>query len=121
MADENFQKWITNGLGRAILWLRDHPWQPHADAIGVTIGDFSTTRVHGAFTLAYLVRNTIMNLTTQDSQVECFLNVARHLEPGGRFVIEVIVPPLRRLPRPAWWCAKTAFTVRVIPPARRAF
>lgn len=66
--------------------------------IGVTIGDFSTTRVNGTFTLAYLVRNTIMNLTTQDAQVECFLNVARHLGPGGFFVIEVIVPPWQRLP-----------------------
>jgi SAM-dependent methyltransferase len=47
---------------------------------------------------AYLVRNTIMNLTTQDEQVECFRNAAAHLEPGGCFVVEVIVPPLQRLP-----------------------
>ncbi|TVZ05964.1 class I SAM-dependent methyltransferase [Trebonia kvetii] len=72
--------------------------QPGADAIGVTIGDFATATVAGTFGLAYLVRNTIMNLTTQDSQVECFRNVAGHLEPGGCFVIEVIVPELRRLP-----------------------
>jgi SAM-dependent methyltransferase len=72
--------------------------KPGADAISVTIGDFATTRVDGAFTLAYLVYNTIMNLTTQDDQVACFHNVADHLEPGGRFAIEVIVPPLRRLP-----------------------
>jgi hypothetical protein len=44
------------------------------------------------------VRNTIMNLTTQDGQVACFQNVAAHLQPGGRFVIEVVVPALRRLP-----------------------
>jgi SAM-dependent methyltransferase len=66
--------------------------------IGVTIGDFATTRVEGTFRLAYLVRNTITNLTTQDEQVECFRNVAAHLEPGGRFVIEVYIPELRRLP-----------------------
>jgi SAM-dependent methyltransferase len=72
--------------------------QPGSADIDVTIGDFSTTKVRGTFTLAYLVRNTIMNLTTQDAQVECFLNVARHLEPGGCFVIEVIVPPWQRLP-----------------------
>jgi hypothetical protein len=65
---------------------------------GVTIGDFATTRVPGTFRLAYLVFNTIMNLTTQDAQVECFRNVATHLEPGGCFVIEVGVPDLRRLP-----------------------
>ena len=65
--------------------------------IGVTIGDFSTTKVNGTFALVYLVRNTIMNLTTQDAQVGCFRNVAAHLDPGGFFVIEVIVPPWQRL------------------------
>jgi len=72
--------------------------KPGADGIGVTIGDFATTRVDGAFRLAYLVYNTITNLTSQDEQVECFRNVAAHLEPGGHFVIEVAVPDLRRLP-----------------------
>lgn len=72
--------------------------KPGGDAIGVTIGDFATTTVEGTFTLAYLVFNTIMNLTTQDAQVACFANVAAHLEPGGCFVIEVRVPELRRLP-----------------------
>ena len=72
--------------------------KPGADAVGVTIGDFATTRVDGKFRLAYLVYNTITNLTTQDEQVECFRNVAAHLEPGGCFVIEVFVPILQRLP-----------------------
>ncbi len=72
--------------------------KPGGDAIGVTIGDFATTRVHGTFSVAYLVFNTIMNLTTQKAQVACFRNVAAHLEPGGCFVIEVHVPELRRLP-----------------------
>ena len=72
--------------------------KPGAELIDVTIGDFATTRVEGTFTLAYLVFNTIMNLTSQDDQVECFRNVAAHLQPGGCFVIEVGVPDLRRLP-----------------------
>jgi SAM-dependent methyltransferase len=72
--------------------------KPGGDAIGVTIGDFATTRVDGTFRLAYLVFNTINNLTTQDAQVACFRTVAAHLEPGGCFVIEVGVPELRRLP-----------------------
>jgi SAM-dependent methyltransferase len=72
--------------------------KPGSDDIGVTIGDFATTQVGDAFRLAYLVRNTITNLTTQDEQVECFRNVAAHLEPGGCFVIEVYIPELRRLP-----------------------
>jgi SAM-dependent methyltransferase len=72
--------------------------KPGGDAIGVTIGDFATTRVDGTFSVAYLVFNTIMNLTTQAAQVACFRNVAAHLEPRGCFVIEVGVPDLRRLP-----------------------
>jgi SAM-dependent methyltransferase len=72
--------------------------KPGTDGIGVTVGDFATTRVSGTYTLAYLLRNTIMNLTTQDGQVACFQNVAAHLEPGGCFVIEVMVPELQRLP-----------------------
>lgn len=72
--------------------------KPGGEAIEVTIGDFATTRVEGSFTVAYLVANTIMNLTTQAAQVACFRNVASHLEPGGAFVIEVLVPGLQRLP-----------------------
>ncbi len=72
--------------------------KPGGDRIDVTIGDMATTRVPGAFTLVYLVFNTINNLTTQDAQVACFANAAAHLAPGGRFVIEVGVPDLRRLP-----------------------
>ena len=72
--------------------------KPGAERIAVTIGDFATTRVDGTFTLAYLVYNTIENLTTQDEQVQCFQNVAAHLEPGGCFVIEVEIPALQRLP-----------------------
>ena len=72
--------------------------KPGAHDISVTIGDFATTRVDGTFSLAYLVFNTIMNLTAQDAQVECFRNVAAHLEPGGCFVLEVSIPQLHRLP-----------------------
>ncbi|KOU77684.1 methyltransferase [Streptomyces sp. MMG1533] len=72
--------------------------KPGGDAIGVTIGDFATTRVPGSFSVAYLVFNTLMNLTTQDAQVDCFRNAAAHLGPGGCFVVEVMVPDLRRLP-----------------------
>ena len=72
--------------------------KPGAEAVGVTIGDFASATVEGTFSVAYLVFNTIMNLTTQDAQVACFRNVAAHLEPGGCFVVEVGVPDLRRLP-----------------------
>jgi hypothetical protein len=72
--------------------------KPGATEVAVTVGDMVTARVEGSFTLAYLVRNTIMNLTTQDEQVACFANAAAHLEAGGCFVMEVVVPQLRRLP-----------------------
>jgi SAM-dependent methyltransferase len=72
--------------------------KPGGEDIGVTIGDFATTTVEGTYSVAYLVWNTIMNLTTQAAQVACFRNVAAHLEPGGCFVIEVGVPDLQRLP-----------------------
>jgi hypothetical protein len=66
----------------------------------VVVGDMATTTAAGAggFSLVYLVFNTIGNLRTQDEQVACFANAARHLAPGGRFVVEVEVPPLRRFP-----------------------
>ncbi|MFC4055528.1 class I SAM-dependent DNA methyltransferase [Actinomadura syzygii] len=69
------------------------------ETLPVAIGDMATTVVPGEFALVYLVYNTISNLLTQDEQVECFRNAARHLSPGGRFVIELGVPPLRFLPR----------------------
>ena len=72
--------------------------KPGADKIDVTMGDFAVTKVDGTFTVAYVVYNTIQNLTTQDAQVACFQNVAAHLEPGGCFVIEVGLPDLQRLP-----------------------
>lgn len=67
-------------------------------ALPVVIGDMATTTVPGEFSLVYLVWNSISNLRTQQEQVECFRNAARHLSPGGRFVIELWVPPVRRLP-----------------------
>jgi SAM-dependent methyltransferase len=71
--------------------------KPGSEHIPVTIGDMSTTRLGRRFSLVYLVWNTISNLTTQDAQVACFQNAADHLQPGGRFVIELWIPELRRL------------------------
>jgi SAM-dependent methyltransferase len=72
--------------------------KPGGQDIDVVIGDFSTTRVDGEFALVYLIFNTLFNLKTQDEQVACFANAAAHLESGGRFVIELGVPDLQRLP-----------------------
>ncbi len=72
--------------------------KPGGGDIPVTIGDIASARADGTFSIAYLVFNTIMNLTTQDAQVACFRNVAAHLERGGCFVVEVALPDLQRLP-----------------------
>jgi SAM-dependent methyltransferase len=68
------------------------------DTIPVVVGDMAHARAPGEFELVYLVYNTISNLLTQSEQVACFRNAARHLTPGGRFVIELWVPELRKLP-----------------------
>jgi SAM-dependent methyltransferase len=72
--------------------------KPGGDAVEVTIGDMTTTRVAGQFSMVYLVYNTISNVTTQDGQVDVFRNAAAHLRPGGLFLVEVGLPDLRRLP-----------------------
>lgn len=71
--------------------------KPGADQLEVTTGDMKETRVGGEFGLAYLVYNTIMNVTSQAEQVAVFANAAAHLSTGGHFVVEVMVP----VPRPS--------------------
>ena len=68
------------------------------EKVPVVVGDMATTVVAGAgdFTLVYLVWNTLSNLRTQAEQVQCFRNAAHHLRRGGRFVIELGVPPVQR-------------------------
>lgn len=72
--------------------------KPGTDALTLVAGDMATATVPGQFALVFLVYNTIGNLTSQAAQVACFENAARHLAPGGRFVIENMIPPLRRFP-----------------------
>ena len=79
--------------------------QPMADVlrrkrgdIPVTVGDMATTTVGDGFSLVYVVWNSIGNLRTQAEQVACFRNAAAHLRPGGRFVVELWVPGIRRFP-----------------------
>jgi SAM-dependent methyltransferase len=91
----------VHGIDLSPEMLEELARQPGAATVRVTLGDIASTRVAGgagSYDLVYLVRNTIMNLTTQDAQVECFANAAWHLRPGGKFVIEVMVPEWRRLP-----------------------
>jgi SAM-dependent methyltransferase len=80
---------------KAIELIRAHP---HGGAVNASVADMSDFALDRKYSLVYLVFNTIMNLTTQDQQVACFENAAHHLRPGGCFVIENVVPALRRLP-----------------------
>jgi len=64
----------------------------------ITMGDMASAAVNDQFSLVFLVYNSIDNLTTQAQQTACFRNAARHLKPGGRFLVETLVPPLQRLP-----------------------
>jgi SAM-dependent methyltransferase len=104
---------LAVGTGRVAIPLADRGLrvsglelsQPMADRllakradIPVVVGDMATARVPGEFGLVYVVWNSIGNLRTQAEQVACFANAARHLAPGGRFVVELWVPGIRRLP-----------------------
>jgi SAM-dependent methyltransferase len=88
----------VHGLDLSRAMLAQLHRKPGADAIRTTVGSYAQTRVPGTFSLVYLVFNTIENVLTQDEQVDCFRNAAAHLAPGGRFLIEVNVPELRKLP-----------------------
>jgi SAM-dependent methyltransferase len=93
------QRWVpVHGIDLSKAMVARLRAKPGGHDIGVTIGDFATTKVDGSFSLAYLIFNTVMNLRTQAAQVACFRNVAAHLERGGCFVIEVGIPSLQRLP-----------------------
>jgi len=72
--------------------------KPGADRVEIIVGDMTSALACTDAQLVYLVFNTIMNLRTQQEQVACFRNAAAHLDSGGRFLIETMVPELRRLP-----------------------
>ncbi|MFL6136455.1 MAG: class I SAM-dependent DNA methyltransferase [Frankiaceae bacterium] len=88
----------VHGIDLSAAMIEQLRRKPGADEIGLTVGDCATTRVDGTFDLVYIVWNTLMNLTTQDEQVDCFRNAATHLRAGGRFVVDIAVPQLQRLP-----------------------
>jgi len=66
------------------------------EQILVTMGSFATLPVAGSYSLVYVLFNTFYALLTQDEQVNCFESVAKHLESGGVFVLEVFMPDLKR-------------------------
>jgi SAM-dependent methyltransferase len=64
--------------------------------ISVTTGSFADLNVEGDFSLIYVVFNTFFGLLTQEEQVLCFCNVAKHLKEDGCFLIEAFVPDMTR-------------------------
>jgi SAM-dependent methyltransferase len=89
---------LVHGIDLSPAMVAELGEKPGASSIGITVGDMCSTRVPGTFGLVYLVFNSIINVTSQDEQVAVFENAARHLDPGGVFVVEVSVPQLRRVP-----------------------
>ena len=70
--------------------------KPGGNGIPVEIGDMAKVRIDGEFDFAFLVFNTLFNLTTQEAQVQCFQNAAQHLRSGGHFLVETFVPDMER-------------------------
>lgn len=70
--------------------------KPGGSEIEVVMGDFADVPVAGKYPVVYLPFNTLFGLLEQERQVECFINVAKHLEPGGRFVLDCFVPDVKR-------------------------
>jgi SAM-dependent methyltransferase len=88
----------VSGIELSAAMIEQLRTKAHAASIPVIAGDMTTARAPGQYSLVYLVYDTLSNLLTQAEQVACFRNAARHLSPGGCFVIELGVPALRRLP-----------------------
>lgn len=97
------------GTGRIALPLTNHGLQvdgielspqmvaqlrakPQGQDLHVVIGDMSRATTDRRYALVYLVFNTIFNLLTAEDQIRCFENAARHLAPGGQFVVEAALP-----------------------------
>lgn len=66
--------------------------KPGGDAMAVTCGDMAAVEMPDRYTLVFVAYNSLMNLITQDEQVRCVANAARHLTADGVFVVENVVP-----------------------------
>lgn len=86
----------VHGIDASEAMLEKLRAKPGGQKIPVTLGDFVKVAVDGQFSLIYVVFNTFYALLSQDAQIDCFMNVADHLDPQGVFVLEVFVPDLTR-------------------------
>ena len=80
------------GIEASAAMVEQHREKPGGQEIPTIVGDMATAHFDEEFDLVFLVFNTIFNLTTQEAQIQCFHNAARHLKPGGLFVVETVVP-----------------------------
>ena len=87
----------VSGIDLSEAMVRQLRLKATEEELPVVVGDMTVARMPGSFALVYLVFNGLSNLQTQQEQVECFVNAARHLAPGGRFLVELWVPALSRL------------------------
>ena len=88
----------VQGIDISADMIRQLRSKPGSESIVTVTGDFATATMPRKFSLVYLVFNVISNLTTQQEQVECLRNAARHLDRGGCVVVELWIPDLRRFP-----------------------
>jgi SAM-dependent methyltransferase len=93
LADQGLRVHGIDGSRRMVAAMRA---KPGGRRVRVTIGDFERFPMTGSFSLVFVAFNTFFGLLSQEAQVRCFRHVARHLQPGGRFVVEAFVPDLSR-------------------------
>jgi SAM-dependent methyltransferase len=89
LAERGLDVWGIEGSSEMLQLLRE---RPGGDRVSTVCGDFATATADGEFDLVVLLVNTIYAMHTQEDQITCFANAARHLAPGGRFVVEAWVP-----------------------------
>lgn len=89
LAERSLEVWGVDGSPAMLERLSA---KPGGDKVTTVCGDFGTINVETSFDLVLLLVNTIYAMPSQDDQVACFANAARHLAPGGRFVVEAWVP-----------------------------
>lgn len=89
LAARSLDVWGVDGSAAMLERLRS---KPGGGTVTTVCGDFATASAAGKFDLVLLLVNTIYAMPSQEDQIKCFANVARHLAPGGRFVVEAWVP-----------------------------
>jgi SAM-dependent methyltransferase len=82
----------VDGIEQAEAMIARLRAKPGGATLTVRIGDMADATAGAGYRLVYLVFNTLFNLLSQDAQVRCFENAARHLAPDGAFVVEAAVP-----------------------------